>query len=200
MEQKSYSKIVSLQLGLSRGDREVRLIMGLRCPGFVATPLLSLALSPRFYFWTWSPGGTLLSTGHRQASRKRKHLNDQREETEKHRFYFFRVGASKPGGSRRSRSLQVTRLDPVVKLPYQSVNTLLFQTPTQYLIHFRVCTPLKLDKETIKNVFKQFRSVFHYPLWPGCGPRPRPIFPMSLSRKAVHQGTFQLWLNGTGRS
>ena len=46
----NYSKIVSLQLGLSRGDTEVRLIMGLRCPGFVAPPLLSLALSPRFYF------------------------------------------------------------------------------------------------------------------------------------------------------
>lgn len=30
--------------------------------------------------------------------------------------------------------------------------------------------------------------------------RPRPIFPMSLLRRAVHQGTFQLWLNGNGRS
>ena len=40
----------------------------------------------------------MLSTGHRQASRKRKHLNDQREETEKHRFYFFESEPVSPVG------------------------------------------------------------------------------------------------------
>lgn len=85
-------------VGTLSGDTEVRLIMGLRCPGFVAPPLLSLALSARFYFWTWSPGGTLLSAGHRQASRKRKYLNDQRQETEKHRSYFFESEPVSPVG------------------------------------------------------------------------------------------------------